>query len=131
MRQQQPLSPASTLLSRAVDQNETAKSVVEQAAAELFVINAVLKHEIPDDLQTGEMAKALQKTDELESRIQASLEDLAQVNQVLEQELCERAALERELAAAKAALAQSNQGASLAPPQAEAGSVQHRQRAVP
>ena len=96
-----------TLLGRALDQNEAVKDTVEQSADELLVINAVLKQALPEHVQTGEVARALQKTDELESRIQESVEDLAQVNQVLAQEICERVDLERELAATKAALAQA------------------------
>lgn len=98
---------ASTPLSRALDQNETVKDAVERSAAELLVINTVLKQEIPDHLQTGEVAQALQKTDALESRICDTAEDIAEVSQVLAQEIGERVDLERELAATKAALAQA------------------------
>lgn len=107
MAQQHPVSPAATSLARALDQNETVKETVEQSADELLVINAVLKQEIPPHVQTSDVAQAIEKTGELEGRIQASAEDLAQVNQALEQEIGERAALERELAATKAALAQA------------------------
>lgn len=99
-----------TLLQQALDQNETAQETVEQSAAELVVINAVLKQEIPQTVQTGDVAQALQKTDELESRIQSSANDLARVNQTLKQEISERADLERQLADTQAALqhAQAN-----------------------
>ena len=101
-----PTAPA-TPLARALDQNETVKDTVEQSAAELLVINAVLKQEIPDHVQTGEVAQALQKTDELETKINDTAQELAQVNEVLAQEIDERAELERELAATKAALVQA------------------------
>lgn len=103
----QPLSAAPTPLERALDQNESVKDTVEQSAAELLVINTVLKQEIPPHVQSGEVAQALEKTDALETRIQASAEDLAQVNEVLEQQIDERADLERELKATKAALAKA------------------------
>jgi C4-dicarboxylate-specific signal transduction histidine kinase len=96
-----------TPLERALDQNEAVKGAVEQSANELLVINTVLKQELPDEVQTGEVAQALRKTDELEARIEASADDLAQVNQTLEQEIGERADLERELASTKAALARA------------------------
>ena len=95
---------ASTPLERALDHNEHAKDAVEQSAAELLVINTVLKQEIPGHLQTGDISQALQHTDALESKISEAAEDLAQVNEVLAQEIDERADLERELAATKAAL---------------------------
>lgn len=95
---------AATPLARALDQNEIVKDTVEQSANELFVINTVLKTELPNAVQAGEVAEALRKTDALETRIQESAEDLAEVNKVLEKEIGERADLERELANTKAAL---------------------------
>lgn len=96
-----------TPLIRALEQNETVQNTVEQTAAELAVIHAVLKQEIPGHVQTGEVAHALQKTDELEIKIQDTAQELAQVNVVLAQEIDERADLELELATTKAALVQA------------------------
>lgn len=107
MPEQKSATTGSTPLERALDQSETVRETVEQSASELLVINTVLKQELPGHVQTGEVAQALHKTDKLETRIQESAEDLAQVNETLEQEISERAELERELAAAKAALARS------------------------
>ena len=95
---------APTPLARALEQNETAQNVVEQSAAELVMIHAVLQQGLPDYLQTGDVAQALQRTDELEVKINDTAEELAQVNEVLAQEIDERVDLERELAATKAAL---------------------------
>lgn len=95
----------STPLGRALDQNAAVKDIVEQSAAELVVINAVLKQEIPDHVQVGDIAQALQRTDELEVKISDTAQDLAQVNEVLAQEIDQRVDLERELAETKAALA--------------------------
>lgn len=94
-------------LDRALEKNETVKETVEQSAQELLVINAVLKQEIPEHVQTGEVAQALQKSNELEGLIQDSAEELAQVNEALVQEIGEREDLERELAETKAALAEA------------------------
>ncbi len=85
--------------------NVQAQDKVEQSASELLVINAVLKQELPDHVQTGEVAQALRKTDELEDKIQETASELAQVNQALSHEIEERANLERDLRAAKSALA--------------------------
>ena len=104
MPQPKPVSSPSTPLREALDQNEAVKETVEQSAAELVVINAVLKQEVPPQVQTGEVAQALKKTDELEERIQASAEDLGKVNDALKQEINERARLEKELAATRADL---------------------------
>ena len=83
------------------------KDTVEDSSGELLLINAVLKQEIPPEIQLGEVAEALQKTDELEVKIQTAAQDLAQVNKALTQEIDERADLERELADTKAALAEA------------------------
>ena len=107
-----PISNATdslTPLERALEQNETAQGIVEQSAAELVVIHAVLKQELPDHMQTGDVAHALQRTDELEMKISDTAQELAQVNEVLAQEIGERVDLERELAATKAALAQATE----------------------
>ena len=110
MSENAPISNAtdpSTPLERALEQNETAHDIVEQSAAELVVIHAVLKQELPDHLQTGDVAHALQRTDELEIKISDTAQELAHVNEVLAREIGERHDLERELAAAKTALAQA------------------------
>ena len=102
-----PAAAAFTSLEFALEQSKTIQGTVEQSAAELVVINAVLKQEVPEYVQTGEVAQALQKTDELEGRIQTSADELAQVNEVLRQEIRQRADLERQLAATQAALAEA------------------------
>ena len=112
MPQQRSAASAPTPLEQALNQNESVKDTVEQSAAELLVINTVLKQEIPPHVQTGEVAQALEKTDALETRIQESAEDLAQVNEVLEQQIGERADLEHELKLTKAALAEATRRAA-------------------
>jgi len=92
-------------LVKALNQNDSVKETVKQSADELLVISAVLKHGIPDHAQTGDVAQALKKTEVIEEKIQTSAEDLATVNTLLEHEIDERIDLERELLAAKAALA--------------------------
>jgi C4-dicarboxylate-specific signal transduction histidine kinase len=97
-------SSASTPLTRALDQNEAIQDTVEQSATDLVMINVVLKQEVPDYVQVGDVAQALHKTDELESKIHDAALELAHVNEVLAHEIDERAELERELAQVKAAL---------------------------
>lgn len=97
-------------LRHALEKSEAVKELVEQSAHDLVVINAVLKQEIPDDVQTGEVAQALQKSDALESQMQDSAADLAQVNEALEHEIAERERLESELAQTKAKLARATGG---------------------
>lgn len=91
-------------LVKALHQNGFVKETVKQSADELLVINAVLKHGIPDHAQTGDVAQALEKTEAIEDKIQTSAEELASVNKLLENEIDERIDLERELLSTKAAL---------------------------
>ena len=101
---QQQLIQMPTPLTRALDQSEAVKDAVEHSADALLVISTVLKQEIPSYFQTGDVAQALQKTDALECKINDTAQELAQVNEMLAQEIDERAELERELVATKAAL---------------------------
>ncbi|MFM9899531.1 MAG: hypothetical protein ACKVOT_00820 [Polaromonas sp.] len=96
-----------TTLGRALGQNEAAQEAIEQSASELAVINAVLKQELPEHVQSDDVAMALEKNDALETRIQETAQDLAEVNEALSQEITERAKLEQELQATKDALAQA------------------------
>jgi C4-dicarboxylate-specific signal transduction histidine kinase len=98
---------ADASLERAREKTEAVQESVEQSALELLVINTVLKQELPDHVQTGDVAQALEKSDALEERIQESADDLAEVNQQLQEEIGEREELERELAETKAALAEA------------------------
>ena len=97
-------TPSARPLVKALHQNDSVKETVKQSADELLVINAVLKHGIPDHVQTGDVAQALEKTEAIEDKIQTSAEDLATVNKLLEHEIDERIDLERELLATKTAL---------------------------
>ena len=92
------------LLAQALDQNASIQQSVGQSAAELCVIHAVLEHEVPEHVKTGDVAKALQKTGELEERIQASADSLEEVNDALKEEIQVRVELEQQLASAQAAL---------------------------
>lgn len=111
---QQASTIISNPLEHALDQNEAIQESVEQSAAELCVVSAVLSRKIPDHVQTGEVAQAIQRTEELEDRIQTSADDLAKVNQALKSEISARADLERQLAAAQAELSRAQ-----APPQSQ------------
>ena len=102
-------SASLTSLERVLDQNVAIQDTVGQSADELCLINTVLKQEVPRHVQNGVVAQALQKTDELESRIQASADDLAQVNAALKHEISTRAALERQLASTQSALEQAQE----------------------
>ena len=97
-------SKAARPLVKALQQNDSVKEIVKESGDELLVVNAVLKKGIPPHAVTGDLAQALEITEIIEDKIQTSAEDLATVNKLLEHEIDERIALERELLATKAAL---------------------------
>jgi C4-dicarboxylate-specific signal transduction histidine kinase len=101
------VSCSPTPLEHALDQNEAIQETVGQSAAELCVVNAVLQQEVPEHVKTGDVAQALQRTEELEERIQTSADNLEQVNHALKKEIQARARLEHQLAATQAALSQA------------------------
>jgi C4-dicarboxylate-specific signal transduction histidine kinase len=99
-----PAPAGHTPLHLARAQNEAAQGTLEKSAAELELINTVLKQELPAHVQSDDVALALEKSNELELQIHDTAQDLAEVNKALHQEISERAALEKELTHAKAAL---------------------------
>ena len=101
-----PAADAPLPLAQALEKTETVHALVKQSATEMLVINTVLQQEVPAHAQVGDVAQALQKNGEIETRLHDSIEELAHVNRVLEVEIDERQSLERELAQAKARLAQ-------------------------
>lgn len=108
----EPQAPTSaSALAQALDRNEAARDSVERSGAELVMINAVLKQEIPDGLQVGDVVYALERTDELEVKIIDIAQELAEVNEVLAQEIEQRVDLERELVQTRAALASAQNSA--------------------
>jgi hypothetical protein len=94
-------------LSQVLEQNTFIEEDVSQSASEMLLINTVLKQEIPQVFQTGDVEQALQQNDALEDKLAQTAQSLAQINQTLSEEILHRADLEQELAATKAALEQA------------------------
>ena len=94
-------------LIRALDQSEQVKDKVEQCAAELSSVNAVLKEEITDGVPLHEVERALDMSEEVEVKVQQCAEDLATVNDALAAEIDERKDLEHQLSRSAAALSHS------------------------
>ena len=76
------------------------------------MVNAVLQQSIPESVKQGELAVALQKTENIGAAIHESADELKAVNELLEHEVDERIVLERELLATKAALAKAQAAAA-------------------
>ena len=94
-------------LSRALDQSEQVKDKVEECAADLSSVNAVLKEEIADGVPLQEVERALGMSEEVEVKVLQCAEDLATVNDALAEEIDERNHLQHQLSESAAALSQS------------------------
>lgn len=94
-------------LIRALDQSEQVKDKVEQCAADLSSVNAVLKEEIADGVPLHVVESALGMSEEVEVKVLQCAEDLATVNDALAEEIDERKDLERQLSKSTAALSRS------------------------
>jgi diguanylate cyclase (GGDEF)-like protein len=99
------LKPAPLI--RALDQNEQVKDNVEQCAAELSSVNAVLRQDITEGVSLLEVERAVNQSEEVEVKVQECAEDLATVNDLLTEEIDERKNLEHKLSASNAALSES------------------------
>ena len=94
-------------LTRALDRSEQVKDKVEECAADLSSVNAVLKEEIADGVPLQEVERALGMSEEVEVKVLQCAEDLATVNDALAEEIDERNDLEHQLSESAAALSQS------------------------
>ena len=99
--------PLPAPLIRALDQSEQVKDKVEQCAADLSSVNAVLKEEITDGVPLHQVERALDMSEEVEVKVQECAEDLATVNDALAEEIDERKDLEHQLSKSTAALTRS------------------------
>ena len=73
-----------------VDKTGAVAADIQSAASQVGVIGTVLAQELPDELQVGEVAQALEQTEELEHKLTESAETLAEVTAALEHEVQRR-----------------------------------------
>ena len=83
-----------------------AKAQLESDARDLFVVNEVLKQEIPDPVKTaGDVAAALSRSESIQSNMDAVAENLDDVSEALAGEVARRKIAEKKLTETKADLA--------------------------
>lgn len=70
----------------ALDKNKQATDDIKDAAEELEVVHAVLDTKLPGDANHGDVADAVARTNELEKRLNKSVEVLEDVNETLARE---------------------------------------------
>ena len=70
---------------------------IQRASDHAGVIGAVLAQELPDEIQVGEVAQAIEQTEELEQKLAQSAATLADVSAELGREIKKRREVTREL----------------------------------
>lgn len=79
-----------TSLDRTLEKSEQVAADVQRASDNLAVVSAVLEQELPDEVQVGEVAQAIEHTSQLEEKLAKSAEKLAEVNAALSEEIEKR-----------------------------------------
>jgi hypothetical protein len=77
-------------LDQTLDKTEAVAAEVQRASDELAVISTVLEQELPEEVQVGDIAQAIEHTGQLEKRLAESAETLAEVNAALAEEIEKR-----------------------------------------
>jgi hypothetical protein len=87
---------AAAPLDQALEKTEAVAAEVQRASDDLAVINTVLEQELPDEVQVGDVAQAIEHTGQLEKKLAESAETLAEVNATLAEEIEKRTERERD-----------------------------------
>lgn len=94
-------APEGAPLQQAAAQTYQAAAEVKRASEDLLVVNSVLEQELPEEVQTGEVAQAIEHTIQLEKKLAESAESLAEVHATLQDEIRKRKAAEARIAGEK------------------------------
>lgn len=79
-----------TSLDHTLKKTEQVAADVQRASDNLAVVNTVLEQELPEEVQVGEVAQAIEHTTQLEEKLAKSAAKLAEVNAALSEEIEKR-----------------------------------------
>jgi len=82
-------------LEDALAKGQSVAADVQSASDDLAVVNTVLEQELPDDVQVGEVAQAIEHTGHLEKKLAESAKQLSEANAALAEELQKQGDRER------------------------------------
>jgi hypothetical protein len=88
--QTSPRATKSDALARTLQKTEQVTTEVQRASDNLAIVSTVLEHELPDEVQVGEVAQAIEHTSQLEKKLAQSAETLIEVNAALDAEIEKR-----------------------------------------
>ena len=89
-------------LTKPLQQTQAVAADLETAADHAMVIGTVLAQELPAHVQVGDVAQAIEQTEELKEKLAESAETLTEVSAELEQEIAKRRAVATQLKASRA-----------------------------
>ena len=93
-------------LPKVLQKTQEAKEQLESDSRDLFVVNEVLKKDIPEPVKaTGDVAAALERSESIQSNLDAVAENLDDVSSALAEEVARRKIAEKTLTETKADLA--------------------------
>ena len=84
------LTRGTTSLDKTLEKSEQVAADVQRASDNLAVVSTVLEQELPDEVQVGDVAQAIEHTSQLEEKLAESAEKLAEVNAALSEEIEKR-----------------------------------------
>jgi hypothetical protein len=94
----------------AKDKTGSVQEELAVAGAELHLANTALDRSLPPAAKDGDVRKALAQNGIVQQKVNQAAEDLAEVTELLEEEIEQRRRLEQELAAREAARGMSENG---------------------
>lgn len=97
------MTAAAKPIESARSKTQTIQQDLEVAGAELHLTNKALETSLPAAARNGEVGKALEQNATIEGKVQEAVDDLQAVTELLEEEVEQRAWLERELAISRSA----------------------------
>jgi phosphoglycerate-specific signal transduction histidine kinase len=70
---------------------------LQLAGAELHLTNTALERQLPESAKQGDVGRALEQNAAIENKVQEAAEELAEVKDLLEEEVAERTRLEKKI----------------------------------
>ena len=89
-------------LQKPLQKTQAVAADLQNASDHAMVIGSVLTQELPPHVQVGEVAQAIEQTEELKDKLAESAETLTEVSAELEQEITKRRAVAMQLEATRA-----------------------------
>lgn len=97
-----PVDHHGDALLKPLQKTEAVTAELQYAADHAMVIGTVLAKELPIEVQVGEVAQAIDQTEDLKEKLAESAETLTEVSAELEQEIAKRRAVAKQLDASRA-----------------------------